>query len=419
MEKKLKFRSVVSLVIGSQIGSGVFLLPASMAALGPVSLLGWGVSGVGAILLALVFAQLSMRVAKGGGPHVYVERAFGPRWAFYTAWTYWLISWVSSIAVIVAAIGYLSPLIGVREPMVVLALEVGLICGVTLLNMRGAGIAGGLEVFLTVMKCLPLVVIPVAALFCLKREYFTFGGGEVLGPLNAATLMTFWGFVGLETATTSAGVIENPTKVVPRAVVLGTVVVGLIYFLNSFGVMGVVPPEVLMKSQAPYVDATRVLFGGGWDVAIAGVAFVACVGTLNAWVLTSGQIALEASRDGLFPRLFGRVNGAGAPYMGLMIALGCTVPILIMTLTPNILTQLNLIIDLSVTAFVLIYLMCGLAYLKMGGQKGWHRAVGVGACLFCGWVLIFGSVWNIVMCALFVLSGVPVYFRQKKRVEAL
>ena len=112
MIKKLSFRSVVSLVIGSQIGSGVFLLPASLAIVGPIGLFGWLVSGTGAIFLALVFAKLSMLVSnKGGGPHVYVEKAFGKQAAFFVAWTYWLVSWLSSLAVIIAAVSYFSLLV--------------------------------------------------------------------------------------------------------------------------------------------------------------------------------------------------------------------------------------------------------------------------------------------------------------------
>ncbi|MBM3198434.1 MAG: amino acid permease, partial [Chlamydiae bacterium] len=135
MSKKLSFRSVVALVIGSQIGSGVFLLPSSLAMLGPVSLFAWLISGAGAILLALVFAKLSMRFTQAGGPHVYVEKAFGRKPAFFTAWTYWLVSWVSSIAVIVAAVGYLAPLIGITNPFLLLLFKMAIFSFVTLVNI--------------------------------------------------------------------------------------------------------------------------------------------------------------------------------------------------------------------------------------------------------------------------------------------
>lgn len=429
MSKKLKFQSAVSLVIGSQIGSGVFLLPASLAILGPISLFGWFISGTGAILLALVFANLSMLISKGGGPHVYVEKAFGRKAAFFTAWTYWVISWVSSIAVILAAVGYISPLIGISDPLSLLLLEVAIITGVTLINIRGVSLAGSLEIFLTIMKCAPLIIVPLAALFFLKIEHFQgidFKNPNTLSALNTASLMTFWGFIGLETAATTAGIIENPKKTVPRAVIAGTLIVAAIYLLNSFGVMGIIPSDVLSQSQAPYADATRVMFGNGaWNIAIAVIAFIACVGTLNAWVLTSGQIAVEAAKDDLFPSFFSKTNRTNAPYMSLLIALFCTLPILCLTLTPNILAQLNAIIDVSVTIFVLIYLFCAIAYIKilakepLKARRYLHWGIPLAAASFCIWILMFSSFQNLLICSLFVLSGVPVYFWQKRRFKTV
>ncbi len=422
MVKKLNFRSVVALVIGSQIGSGIFLLPTSLAPFGPISLLGWLLSGMGALLLALVFSQLSMHTSKGGGPHVYIERAFGRRAAFFTAWTYWLISWASSIAVIVAAIGYLSPLIGISGPLMTLALELIIITVITGINIRSASLAGSCEVFLSFLKCAPLILIPIAGFFFLKSEYFEpIPGVPFTSSLNTTTLLTFWGFIGVETATTAAGIVENPTKTIPKAVLLGTIVVAAIYFFNSFAVMGVVAPEVLATSQAPYVEAAKVVFGGGWNKLIAVVAFISCIGTLNAWVLTSGQIAAEASKEGLFPSFFSKTNKAGTPYVSLLIALVCTQLLLFLTLTPNILQQLNSIIDLSVSIFLFIYLACSLAFLKLLIKREivplrpkLYYAITLLSCGFCLWVLAFTSFKNLAICSLFVLSGIPIYLWQKR-----
>ncbi len=424
MSRKLKFQSVVSLVIGSQIGSAVFLLPARLVVLGPISLFGWLISGTGAILLALVFAQLSMLVSKGGGPQVYIEKAFGRGAAFFTAWTYWIISWVGSIAIIIAAVGYLCPLTGISNPFIILLLEIGIIATITLINIRGTVLAGSLEIFLTIIKCAPLIIIPLAGLFFLNMDHFQpleSNSAHALSSLNKASLMTFWGFIGLETATTTAAIIENPRKTIPRAVITGTIVVACIYIFNSVGVMGIVPPQILANSQAPYADATQILFGNGWNIAIAVIAFITCIGTLNAWILTSGQIASEAAKNGLFPSFFAKTNRSGAPYVSLLLALGCIVPILCLTLTPNILTLLNTVIDISVIIFILIYLCCSLAYIKILSQSPkksylyWTIALlGAG---FCVWILMFISLQNLIFCSLFFLSGVPIYLWQRKKIR--
>lgn len=407
MANKLSFRSTVALVIGSQIGSGVFLLPASLSLLGPMSLLGWISSSLGAVLLALVFAKLSLHVVRGGGPHAYIERAFGPTAAFFAAWTYWIISWVSSIAVIIASVGYLSPLLGVTDPKITLLLQITVFAITTWINLRGATVAGSVEFVLTILKCVPLIVIPCIAICYLNPSYFVPFNPENLnffGSMNTATIMTFWGFVGLEAATTTAAMVENPTKTIPRAVVLGTVVVALIYILNSIAITGVVPRSTLLTTQAPYVDAAWNVFGSGWDLTIAFIAFIACVGTLNAWVLTSGQIAKEAAKDRLFPPIFAKYP--------LQIAFFCTVLILFFTLTPHILTQLNAIIDLSVTAFVLVYLACSLAALRIVPK---YRFVIWPAIAFAGYILLSASVWSLVVTALLIISGAPVYLWNRKR----
>lgn len=421
--KKLNFRSVVALVIGSQIGSGIFLLPTSLAPFGPLSLLGWVLSGAGALLLALVFSQLSMHISKGGGPHVYIEKAFGKKAAFFTAWTYWVISWASSIAVIVAAISYLSPLIGMPGPLLTLILEIGIVTTITGINIRSASLAGSFEIFLTILKCLPLILIPIAGFFFLETKHFEpVEGIPLFGSLKTTALLTFWGFIGLESATTASGIIENPTKTIPRAVLLGTLIVAAIYFFNSFTVMGVVPPLTLESSGAPYVDAAKIMFGGGWDQLIAVVAFVSCIGTLNAWVLTSGQIAKEASSEGLFPAFFAKTNRSGTPYAALLVALVCTQILLFLTLTPNILEQLNSVIDLSVSIFLFIYLGCSLAFFKLMLQKKIvpqnpkrYYIITSLACAFCFWILASTSMKTLFICSFFVLSGVPVYFWQKKK----
>lgn len=422
--KKLPFRSVVSLVIGSQIGSGVFLLPATLAIIGPISLFGWLISGTGAICLALVFAKLSMIIPnKGGGPHVYVEKAFGREAAFFVAWTYWLVSWLSSLAVIIASVGYLSLFIPLLSPSYFLIAEMLIVTTVTLVNLRGVHVAGSFEIFLTSMKCIPLILVPIAGLIILKMDNLSPinpNGLPFFGALNSASLMTFWGFLGIEMATTTSSIVDNPSKTIPRAILLGTIFVVIVYLLSSISIMGVIPQSILLKTEAPYAVATRMIFGSGWDLVIAVFAFIACVGTLNAWVLASGQIALEAGKDGLFPQVFSKVNSRGAPTTSLMIALVCTLGLLMATLTPDILKQMNGIIDLSVLVFLLVYLISACALIKILIKERKRQSlnyffISIIGALFCIWAFVFVSIMQLLICLLFVISGAPVYFHQKRK----
>jgi len=416
------FWSVFALVTGSQIGSGVFMLPATLAPFGLYSLSGWLASGLGAIMLSLVFAQLCSWFPKTGGPHVYVKEAFGPTASFFTGWTYWIISWVSTTVVVIGSIGYLMPLLGVSSPTIKLILELALLVSITVLNFRGVAAAGHVELFLTLLKVIPLLIVPLLALFYFKINNFSVS--ETVSQLTTSqivsrvTLLTLWGFIGLESATTSAGSVQNPSVTIPKAVVIGTISVALLYLINSIGIMGVIPGNELMYSVAPYAEAVRILFGGSWHLIISLIASMICIGTLNAWMMTSGQIALGLAQDGLMPSMFARKNKYDAPFWGLLVSSVGIVPLLILTANKSFASQVLTIIDFSVTAFLFIYVICCFSFFKILFQKQEklvnklpHLLYGTIALAFCCWVIYETSLSTLLIATLFTLSGIPFCFR--------
>lgn len=419
-QKKMGFWSVSSLVIGSQIGSGIFLLPASLGAFGAIGLASWLITATGAILLALVFARLSTRFAKTGGPHVYVEAAFGKTAAFYCAWTYWVISWVSTTAVLIAIVGYLSPIFGVMSSIGTIAIEIVVLVLIVSINMLGVKKAGQLEFVFTLLKILPLLIVPIAGLWFFNMDHFTpFNPTEhtALGALNAAALFTLWGFIGVESATTPADSVCNPQKTIPKAIVFGTIMVAFVYIFSTFVIMGVLPSSILTHSSAPFSDAASIIFGGNWHIVVSLAAAIVCIGTLNAWVLTSSQIALGAANDGHFPAVFSVKNKNNVPVWGLVISSIGIIPILLLTLDVDLIAQVNTIIDVSVTAFLLIYLACIVSYLKLWAadwrakkSKSIECFIGIFALIFCGWAL-WSSGFKMVFFALLITStGIPIYF---------
>lgn len=418
------FSSVVSIVVGSQIGSGIFMLPASLALIGPISLFGWLISGSGAILLALVFAQLCIRLPNASGPHAYVGSVFGKNTAFFVGWTYWLISWISSVAVIVATVGYLSPLLGVTSSFAILFLEIFLLFLITILNMKGVAFVGLMEFVLTLFKCIPLLIIPLVSLMYFNPDFLKNKGEHslnIFGSINKASLLTMWGFIGLETVTVASGVVNNPKKIIPQAVIFGTLAVAAIYVLNSIGIMGVIDPAVLANESAPYSTASEIIFGSWCTKAVSLIATIACIGTLNAWVLTSGQIAYKAAKDGLFPQFFGKTNKQSAPYVSLLIAFVGSIPFLMLTLNESLVAQVNAIIDISVTTFLFIYIACIVSFLillKRDQKKNiFYWASSIFAMGFCFWALLSISLFHLFMSFLFVLSGLPIYLFQYKMIR--
>lgn len=428
-QKKIGFWSVASLVAGSQIGSGIFLLPSSLAPFGSVGLSSWLITAAGALCLALVFAKLCAKIPKTGGPHAYIETVFGKTAAFFSAWTYWVISWLSSIAVVIAIVGYLSPLLShasnEQTPLFNLGLEFIILFLVTFLNLRGVKSAGKAEFIFTLLKILPLFIIPAIGLFFINPDHFLpFNPTDkpTLTALNAAALLTLWGFIGVESATTPAGSVENPSKTIPRAIILGTLVVAIIYIINSVVIMGVVDPKILAESKAPYSVAVSIMLGGNWYLLISVVTAIICFGTLNAWMLTSGQIALGAADDGLFPKIFKKTNAKGAPFWSLIISSIGMMPFLLITLDIDLISQVNFIIDIAVTAFLFVYLMSVLSYLVIFWKSStsiikhyMNLLLGFAALTFCFWALWSSGIKMVSFALLITFTGIPIYWWQKKR----
>ncbi len=429
MIKKIGFWSVFAIVMGSQIGSGVFMLPASLAPYGKYSILGWIISGLGAICLALVFGGLCQRFPRTGGPHVYVKEMFGLSPAFFTGWTYWVISWVSTTAVIIASVSYLSPFLGAQPPWVYLLLEIALLLGITVLNLKGIQAAGEVEFILSILKIIPLFFLPLGAIWYFNSDNFSVVPEIAALPLSSklsqVVLLTLWGFIGLETATTPAGSIENPGKTIPRAIILGTLCTALLYLMSNIGIMGLVPGHILATAKAPYVVASHYLFGGNWHFLVAIIASVVCIGTLNAWMLASGQIVLGLAEDQLMPAVFAKKNLVNAPVLGLLTSSLGILPLLFLTMNANIAQQITSIIDFSVVAFVFVYLMCVLAYLKtlLAEKPRWyHWIYAVGALVFCCWIIAQTSLLTLGISSAFIASGLPVYwfwYRKNLRVAML
>jgi APA family basic amino acid/polyamine antiporter len=417
--QKIGFKELAALVIGGQVGVGILLLPAALAAYGSLGLAGWLVSSAGAITLALIFAQLCRHIPKAGGPNTYVRQAFGDTAAFFTGWVYWLVAWTSNIAVVLAAVSYLSPIFGHLSKTHNLMLEIAIVSLLTLINIRGPKLVGKIELVLTILKCLPLIILPIGGIMYFNMDNFypvnptNFSTAEVL---TKTALLTFWGFIGLESATANAEIVENPTKTVPKAVLFGTILVALFYILNSISVMAIVSQGALVASSAPYVDAAQKIFGNNIEVLASIIIAFACIGTLNAWILTSGQIAFGAAKDGLFPAFCGKVNRYDAPYISLIISFIGTIILLFLTLSDNIVTQLTMVIDFSVITFLFVYLICMLAFLKMFGHR--HKIYGFISILgggFCLWVIGNSPILYSIVSLAFVLSGIPVYLWNRKQ----
>ena len=428
MHTQLGLWGLFSIVIGSQIGTGIFMLPNELSSLGWYAFVGWILSGLGALALTMVFIHLVERFPKTGGPHVFAQQAFGPDVGFFTGWTYWVISCLSSATVVLAVLSYLTPIIGELAPWTAVGFEIWILAAILLINLLGVANAGGVEFMLAMIKILILIVIPITALFYFDPSNISLGTSEIdVSPLQLierGTFLTLWAFIGLETATTPAESVINPRFTIPAAMLLGTGCVLVLYLLNSLALQGLMPEPTLHASAAPYVDAADVLFGGDWSSAIGLFAALVCVSNLNAWCLTAGQIALGLAQDGILPDFFKTTNSSGAPTWALTVSQAMLIPLILCTMDNSLNQQIVYIIKISVMAFLYVYLTCsvGLFYLLIRENQAWYHSgyvFSVCAIAFCSYLIIgtaLSHLDEVITALFFVVSGLPVYwFHFRKR----
>jgi APA family basic amino acid/polyamine antiporter len=419
--KELGFVAVISMVIGSQVGSGAFNLPAVLAPYRMAGLFGWLLAVPVAICLALVFSDLSSRITKNGGPHVYVSEAFGRTTGFFTSWSYWLVSWSSNSVLIVTIINYLTPMTGTLSTPQVLIIEAMILFFITLINLFGLRWSANIDIVLTALKITPLLVLPF--LFFTAFDAYNFmnctqstNGAGLTSTIATTALLAFWGFIGIECATTPAKDIVNSKKTLPRAIVIGTVCAALIYILNITSIIGAIGFDKLESSPAAYSVAMETVFGHGGDILVSILIIVACIGTLDTWTLSSCRMAYGAYEDRLFPIYFGKTNRHGAPIIALILSAVGTIPFLVYEQISN--GGLEALTDTMCSVFLYIYIMCCLAYFKM--TFVWYGTVrerirpwilsslAMAGCLF---ELSQNIVTSFVVLAIFSLTGIPVFLK--------
>jgi APA family basic amino acid/polyamine antiporter len=416
-----------ALVVGNMVGSGVFLLPASMAdAAGPVSILGWVFTGAGAILLAFVFANLGRAYPRTGGPYAYTRKAFGDFAGFWTAWGYWIAAWAGNAAITVAFVGYLAVFwndLGDHNLLAALV-GIGVIWLVTAINILGTRQSGVTQVITTVLKFVPLAVIGVIGLFFIDgSNYEPFAPKGEGAAISAAAVLAIWAFIGLESATVPAEEVKDPEKTIPRATMLGTAITTLVYILASVAIMGIIPTNELAVSTSPFADAAGEMFGGGWDKVLALVAMAATFGALNGWILIQGRVPLAAAEDGLFPRQFAKVHGTRrTPVFGLVVSSILVSGLMLLNYTKGLVEAFTFVILLATLTTLVPYAFSAAAqvYLYFTDPDSFVGRHFVRDTVFAGLAFAF-SLWAIGNAGddviqkgfMLLMAGIPVYIAVK------
>ena len=426
--QKLGLWMSTALVSGNMIGSGIFLIPATLGLFGGISVLGWVFSTAGAILLAIVFARLS-RIVKGtGGPYIYARKSFGDLAGFFVAWGYWISIWSGNAAISVAAISYLGffwP--GLAENHLLSGLlAISAIWLFTWINTFEIKKVGYVQLVLTILKILPLVAIVIFGYFYFDPgnfKPFNLSGESDFSAIGRTAALTLWAFLGLESVTIPADKIRDPERTIPRATIFGTLLVAVIYISSTVAVMGIISPEALTTSTAPFADAANTIWNSWAGYAVAGGAVVACFGALNGWILLQGQLPMAAAKNDVFPKIFKRTSKKNIPIFGLVISSILATVLIFLNYTRGLVEMFTFIIMVATLATPLPYLLSTASelviYFRKHKKYGYKQFIAKSiisflAFLFSIWAVVSLGLEIIGLGLLLLLAGVPFYLWLKK-----
>lgn len=415
---RLGLPGAVALVMGGMIGTGVFLLPASLAPLGWNAILGWLVAIGGCLCLAHVIAALTRTHSRAIGPAELVEHSFGRPAGFLIAFSYWVSCWTTTAALGVGALSYLSaffPILGEHPALSSLCL----IWLLTLVNLVSVRLAGGVQMITMLLKLVPLIVVAILIALVLGST----GSAHVhvptaplsLSGVNAATAIALFAVIGFEAACAASHKIANPQRNVARATMIGMVLTGFIYLFICSGVMFLMPTDQLAASPAPLALFIETHWSPQPAAIIGLFAAISALGALNGWTLVQGEVLLELAKCGMMPIWFARTRPNGIGARCLIVSAVLASILVIFNSSRSMASLFEFILLLTTSVAIWFYLAVALAAIK---ERVAVPTAFIGL-VFGVWALI-GTGWEAsLLGVLLMVAGLPFYWLARRESHRL
>lgn len=408
------------LIVGNLIGSGIFLLPATLASIGGVSLLGWLAGAAGALLLGVVFSGLAILRPDVDGVADYARIAAGRYAGFQSGFAYWVSNWTGTVAIALAVTGYLTVFLpALKAPLASAAATIAVIWLLTLINILGPRFAskfGGWT--------LALGVLPVAAVGLLGWLWFdptlyarnwNPGGRSLLDGTQASVLLIFWAYTGMESSIVAASVVRRPARNVPLSTLAGVLIATAIFILASTAILGLVPGAELGGSSAPFALAIRRMFGPALAGLVAACAMLKAAGTAGGITLLTAETTRASAATGYFPAFLARVDRRGASINALVFLAALETATVLLTISPTLGRQFEILIDISTILTLVMYAWCAAAALKvsrLAASPAARLALRICAILalgFCVWTAVCSDLKLLLVSLGFLAITVPLW----------
>lgn len=433
--RKLGLGSITAIVIGSMIGSGVFSLPQNMAAgAGPLAIMiGWGITGMGILALALVYRNLSMRTpALNAGPYAYAKAGFGPFIGFNSAWGYWISAWVGNVSyavVMFSALSYFVPSFGEGnswQAIVGASIVLWLIHALTLMGVRQAAFV---NLITTVAKIAPIVLFIGIIILAFKIDVFSLNWtasgdvalGSVMVQVKSTMLVTLWVFIGIEGASVISADVKR-RKDIGTATILGFMTCLAMYALVSLLSLGILSRPELAALKNPSMAGVLEHVVGRWGAIIINIALVVSVaGAFLSWTMLAAEVPHVAARDGTMPRFLGRENAKGAPSVSLWITNGLVQLFLLVTFFAS--STYQALFSIASVAILVPYVFSGAYALKLtmtgetyaqGDNRTTDCITGGIATLYGIWLVYAAGPTYLLMTALLYAPGIVIYVMARR-----
>ena len=305
-----------AIVVGTIIGSGIFLVPHEVAQnVGSVRslFLVWVVGGVLALAGALSLAELGAATPEAGGVYVYLRQAYGRLFAFIYGWATLLVIETGSIATLAVAFGIYAatflPLTALQQKLVASAV----IALLTLVNIAGVRKGAAVQTVFMFAKLLGLAIIVGLAFF--SSSFVPFAATRPLptpetsvSSFGVALIGVLWAYQGWHMLSYAAGEVRDPTRVLPRSYLVGTTIIVVVYLVANLAYLRVLPLAALAEHQRVAAVAMEVM-AGPWGAAFVSALILCSIfGALNGNVLGGGRVYFAMARDGVFFAAVGRVH---------------------------------------------------------------------------------------------------------------
>lgn len=311
LPRQIGVLGLASNAINLTLGSGIFVLPAVVAAsVGAASVLAYVICGGLVTLIMLCFAEVGSKVTSSGGAYAYVETAFGSFAGFLTNSLFWFgYCMMADAAIANALVDTLSVPFPIFSHFIYKAiLLIILFTFFAWINIRGVKQGTRLVEINTLAKIIPLFLLIIVGIFFIKPNNLQWSDTPSIQNLGEVSLVLFFAFIGIEASLSVSGEIKNPMRTVPRGILLGLMGILLIYLSLQTVAQGVLGDQLPLEKEAPLAAVAQQLFGNWGATLILFGAAISMFGAVSGDILASPRLIYAAAKDGLLPAFFGRIH---------------------------------------------------------------------------------------------------------------